>query len=156
MFSVKRHRLTMLALSCLLLGATAALSQERLLPNDTVNYASRIPIAAQTNNADDSLSTAELNGPIIRIQIMTTTSFAQARMASRVAQELFNQPTSVDFESPNFKVRVGRFASNGDATRLLDRVRQAGFPNPIIVSQTILQRADSTQSTGAGQIVTPE
>lgn len=140
----------------LILCAGSLLSQERLLPMDTMNYAARIPLTSKQGSAEDSLSLAELSGVVVRIQIMTTTSFAQARMASRIAQELFDQAVSVDFESPNFKVRVGRFASNGDATKLLDRIRQAGFANPIVVSQTILQRADSTQSTSAGQTVSPE
>lgn len=140
----------------LILCAGSLLSQERLLPNDSINYAARIPFTSKNSNAEDSLSLAELSGVVVRIQIMTTTSFAQARMSSRVAKELFDRPVAVDFESPNFKVRVGRFASNGDATKLLDRIRQAGFANPIVVSQTILQRADSTQSTSAGQTVSPE
>ncbi len=145
-----------LALCVLIMCAGSLLSQEGLLPNDSVNYAARIPFTSKNSNAEDSLSLSELSGVVVRIQIMTTTSFAQARMSSRVAQELFDQTVSVDFESPNFKVRVGRFASNGDATKLLDRIRQAGFANPIVVSQTILQRADSTQSTSAGQTVSPE
>lgn len=140
----------------LILFNGSLLSQERLLPVDTVNYAVRIPLTSKQGTAEDSLSIAELSGVVIRIQIMTTTSFVQARMASRIAQELFDQSVSVDFESPNFKVRVGRFASNGDATKLLDRIRQAGFSNPIVVSQTILQRADSTQTTSSGQTVSPE
>jgi|CXWL01.1.fsa_nt_gi hypothetical protein len=140
----------------LILCAGSLVSQERLLPIDTMNYAARIPLTSKQSTMEDSLSLAELSGVVIRIQILTTTSFAQARMASRVAQELFDQPVSVDFESPNFKVRVGRFPSNGDATQQLDRIRQAGFSNPIVVSQTILHRADSTQSTSAGQTVSPE
>lgn len=157
MASFRRQNCSLLFCSAVIvLSIATEILAEVVMPADTINYAARLPRQTVENAQSDSGSSRLLTGPVVRIQLLTSTSFASARMALRVAQELFGEPVTIDFESPNFKVRLGRFENTGDAQLPLERARQAGFANPIIITQTLMQRSDSSIVPGPTEAVSPK
>lgn len=127
-----------------LFSLTMTAGAEPIIPADTVNYVAALAKPSVAGSVSDSSRANNPSGPVFRIQILTSGSFATARLALRASRELFSDSAWVDFDSPNFKVRAGSFSSALEAQPELERVRQAGFPNPIVISQTVIQRADST------------
>jgi hypothetical protein len=74
-----------------------------------------------------------LNHQTFRIQIFTAQTFGEARNASRVAEEVFDQPVYLDYEVPYFKVRVGNFADRFSAESYQQKVNAAGYTNSWVV-----------------------
>jgi cell division septation protein DedD len=70
---------------------------------------------------------------IYRVQLATSQLFSEARAQVRVAEEIFDQPVYLDYEVPNFKVRVGGFAERDAAEEYLQRARGAGYTSAWVV-----------------------
>ncbi len=77
------------------------------------------------------------NSQVFRVQLLTLNAYGEGRRALAVAVEMFDQPVSLDFEIPYYKLRVGQFASKEAAERYLQRARTAGYPNALIVIATV-------------------
>lgn len=106
---------------------------------------------------------------VFRVQILTSQGFGEARKAAQVAEEIFDQPVHVDYEIPNFKVRVGDFADRGSAEEYRRVAQQLGYSNCWVVPVTIgvveasplydslrapldsVNKSDSTDSRGGGK-----
>jgi len=78
-----------------------------------------------------------LNHQTFRIQIFTAQTYGEARAASRVAEEVFDQPVYLDYEVPYFKVRVGNFADRFSAEGYQQKVKTAGYANAWVVMVNI-------------------
>ncbi len=74
---------------------------------------------------------------VFRVQLYTAQGFADARKAAQVAEEIFDQPVHIDYEIPNFKVRVGDFAMREDANDYRRLAQSMGYANPWVVSVTV-------------------
>ena len=69
------------------------------------------------------------NSQAYRVQLLSSRVYKEARDGARVAEEIFDQPVYVDYEVPNYKVRVGNFADRPAAEDYLQRARAAGYAN---------------------------
>jgi len=66
-------------------------------------------------------------GTIYRIQLFTSKNMAEANAVRDEAAKEFDAVVRVDYETPYYKVRVGRFATAQDAEAMLKRARQLGY-----------------------------
>jgi hypothetical protein len=74
---------------------------------------------------------------VFRVQLLTAQGFGEARKAAQVAEEIFDQPVHIDYEIPNFKVRVGDFADRGAADDYRRTALQLGYANCWVVPVTV-------------------
>ena len=77
---------------------------------------------------------------VFRVQLFTTSLYGEAQRARRVAEEIFEQPVYVDYDVPYFKVRVGSFATRGDAESYRQRATAAGYENTWVVAVNVQLR----------------
>ncbi len=87
--------------------------------------------SVQVANVPEDIDT--LTSQAYRIQIYTSKLYGEARQAVRIAEEIFDRPVYIDYEVPNFKVRVGSFGNREDAEDYLPRVRAAGYSTGWVV-----------------------
>jgi hypothetical protein len=73
------------------------------------------------------------NSQAFRVQLMSSRVYSEARYGARVAEEIFDQPVYIDYEVPNYKVRVGNFADRMAAEDYQQRARAAGYGNAWVV-----------------------
>ena len=74
-----------------------------------------------------------LNSQAFRVQLMSSRVYGEARQGARVAEEIFDQPVYVDYEVPNYKVRVGNFADRMAAEDYQQKAKAAGYGNAWVV-----------------------
>ena len=74
-----------------------------------------------------------VNNQAYRVQLETSNVYDEARRAAAVAEEIFDQPVFVDYEVPNYKVRVGSFADRDQAEQYRQIARTAGYTNAWVV-----------------------
>jgi len=72
-----------------------------------------------------------------RIQILSTQDVFEAEAARKRAEQIFNEPVYVVFESPYYKVRIGNFTNDLDARTLEQQAKQRGYPSAWIVPSDI-------------------
>jgi hypothetical protein len=72
-----------------------------------------------------------------RVQILATQDVFEAEAARKRAEQVFNEPVYVVFESPYYKVRLGNFSNDLDARNLERQARQKGYPSSWIVPSDI-------------------
>lgn len=122
-------------------GAHAASFDPLGLPQDTVlpfDISARMPGPEAVQY--DSVATGGLApvdrplGLVYRVQLLTTNTYSEGRRVLRVAEEIFDQPVFLDYDLPNFKLRVGSFATSRDAEAYLKRATDAGYQNPWVVA----------------------
>jgi len=96
----------------------------------------------QIEPSSDSLGTSippaapitdSLNSQAYRVQIFTGLVNGEARQVARVAEEIFDQPVFVDYEVPNFKVRVGNWPDRASAEKYQEKARAVGYTNAWVV-----------------------
>ncbi len=92
---------------------------------------SRTMLPAAT--ADSSALPDSLNHQIYRVQLLTADSYSDARKDQAVAEEIFDQPLSLNYDLPYYKLRVGEFATKAEADAYLLRARAAGYVNAWVV-----------------------
>lgn len=85
---------------------------------------------------------------VFRIQLFTGDLYGEAKRAASVCEEIFDQPVFVDYEVPNFKVRLGSFGMRRDAEKYLEKVKIAGYSNALIVSQAASVRQLPAHNNG--------
>ena len=74
-----------------------------------------------------------LNRQAFRVQIFTSKLYGEAREAAGVAEEIFDQPLFIDYDVPNFKLRVGNFENRDKAESYRQKVRAVGYTNAWVV-----------------------
>jgi hypothetical protein len=80
------------------------------------------------------------NSQAYRVQLHTSRVYGEARQAARVAEEIFDQPVYVDYEVPNYKVRVGNFPDRDQALSYQQKARAAGYSNAWVVMVNVAVR----------------
>jgi hypothetical protein len=73
---------------------------------------------------------------VFRVQLVTCGTYGEGRTALRVAEEIFDQPVYMDYDVPYFKVRVGDFATRGQADAYQRKATAAGYTNAWVVAVT--------------------
>lgn len=74
---------------------------------------------------------------VFRVQILTAQGFGEARKAAQVAEEVFDQAVHIDYEIPNFKVRVGDFPDRAAADIYRQTAQQLGYTNCWVIPVTV-------------------
>lgn len=74
--------------------------------------------------------------PGYRIQILSTSSLAEAKNVKAQFLSTFDIKAQIEFESPNYKVRVGNYGNRFDANSDLQEVLTF-YPNAFIVKDLI-------------------
>ena len=77
------------------------------------------------------------NSQVYRVQIFTGLVHGEAYQIARVAEEIFDQPVYVDYEVPNYKVRVGDWINRDDAERYRQKARVVGYTNAWVVMVSV-------------------
>ncbi len=88
-------------------------------------------------SGESSLGAESANSQVYRVQLLTFNAYGEGRRALTVAEEMFDQPVSLDYDVPYYKLRVGQFAAREGAERYLQRARTAGYSNALVVISTI-------------------
>jgi len=88
--------------------------------------------AADTTD-QPSVSADSSSNQAFRVQLLASRVYGEARRAARVAEEIFDQPIYVDYEIPNYKVRVGNFADRRAAEDYQQKAQAAGYENAWVV-----------------------
>lgn len=107
------------------------------LPADRILITSSSPQTSPIGAVSGTSSGSGRSTVVFRVQILTSQGFGEARKAAQVAEEIFDQPVHVDYEIPNFKVRVGDFADRAAAEDYRRTAQQLGYSNCWVVSVTI-------------------
>ena len=80
-----------------------------------------------------------------RIQLFNSLTFSEAEQERKIAQEIFDYQTTLDYEVPYFKVRIGDFTDYKTADRYLRNfVRPAGYPNSWVTRVRVLPARNNT------------
>jgi hypothetical protein len=104
-------------------GQQALIDADRVEPDDSTDAKVAVPDPEIDRN----------NGQAFRVQLYTGRVYGEARAAARVAEEIFDQPVYVDYEVPNYKVRVGSFADRDRAIDYQQKARTAGYTSAWVV-----------------------
>lgn len=73
-----------------------------------------------------------------RIQLISTQNLAEAITIKAEADSLFSLPVYVDFEPPNYKVRIGNYSTNEEAISMQYKLQQRGFKFAWVVPSKII------------------
>jgi hypothetical protein len=121
------------------------------LPQDTItvtvaNSAAEKKLLATIVKTDSSSSSVtktsgsvvdSLNHQVYRVQLLMVDSYSDARKAFAIAEEIFDQPVSLNYDLPYYKVRVGEFATKAQADQYLARAKTAGYDKAWVVLANI-------------------
>lgn len=73
-----------------------------------------------------------------RIQLISTQNFSEAISIKTEADSLFSLPVYVDFEPPNYKVRIGNYLSNEEASDMQNTIFKRGYNTAWVVPSKII------------------
>jgi hypothetical protein len=111
-------------------------------PHEGAIVGTRNDTVARSDQAHDSLLIKNdgvrpvidtSNSQVYRVQIFTGLVHGEARQIARVAEEIFDQPVCVEYEVPNYKVRVGDWDNRDAAERYCQKARTVGYTNAWVV-----------------------
>lgn len=77
------------------------------------------------------------NSQVYRVQVFTGLVHGEARQIAHVAEEIFDQPVYIDYEVPNYKVRVGDWVNRDEAERYRQKARTVGYTNAWVVMVSV-------------------
>lgn len=125
-----------------------------LMKQGPANGSTRLVPPAKIFSAGDALGGDSLGAQVFRVQLNMIDVYSEARRALAVAQEIFDQPVTLDYEVPYYKLRVGEFPTRREAEMYQQRARGAGYGNAwVMVSTTSAKQieplyhgADSTEA----------
>jgi len=106
--------------------------RDQLVTRDTLSTDTSAVAIEVPETAIDSLSSQAF-----RVQLFTSKLFGEAKHQVMVAEEIFDQPVYMDYEVPYFKVRVGNFATRGQAESYQQRAKAAGYGSAWVVLVTL-------------------
>lgn len=73
-----------------------------------------------------------------RIQLISTQDRNEALRIKTQADERYDLPVYIDFEPPNYKVRIGNYASQEEAMRYQESMQRQGFKFAWVVPSKII------------------
>ena len=117
------------------------------------NGSTRLVPPAKIFSAGDALGDS-LGAQVFRVQLNMIDVYSEARRALAVAQEIFDQPVTLDYEVPYYKLRVGEFPTRREAEMYQQKARGAGYSNAWVMVATasakqiepLYHGADSTEA----------
>ncbi len=90
------------------------------------------------NNDPASLEKEFIETSGYRIQLISTQNLSEAISVKVEADSLFTTPVYVDFEPPNYKVRIGNYLSADEAAVMQERMQKRGFKFAWVVPSKIV------------------
>jgi hypothetical protein len=72
-----------------------------------------------------------------RVQLYAGREQGVARKVETAAKESLNLPVYLLYEAPQYKVRIGNFATREEAAQICSRLRREGFPDAWVVRSTV-------------------
>jgi hypothetical protein len=88
------------------------------------------------NPALEETEFIEISG--FRVQLISTQDINEALRVKSQADSLYNLPVYIDFESPNYKVRIGNYANNEEAQIVQKRMQNQGFKFAWVVPSKVI------------------
>lgn len=73
-----------------------------------------------------------------RIQLISTQNLSEAISMKAEIDSLFSTPVYVDFEPPNYKVRIGNYLSNEEASVMQEHMLIRGYKSAWVVPSKII------------------
>jgi len=73
-----------------------------------------------------------------RIQLVSTQNLNEAISIKAQADSLYSMPVYVDFEPPNYKVRIGNYETNEEAMNMQTVMQRQGFKYAWVVPSKII------------------
>ncbi|MCF7832848.1 MAG: SPOR domain-containing protein [Candidatus Marinimicrobia bacterium] len=73
-----------------------------------------------------------------RIQLISTQNLSEAITIKTQADSLYSVPVYVDFEPPNYKVRIGNYITKEEAMGIQTLMQEQGFKNAWLVPSKIV------------------
>jgi septal ring-binding cell division protein DamX len=118
--------------------------EEKFNPDKLTDYQPEWPVLL--NQITDSIpeelrlyemesEKSEISG--YRIQLLATTSAAEADSFKMEISKLIRNEIYIIFEAPNYKVRIGNFLHRNNAQRALDEIQAMGFQQAWVVRTRI-------------------
>lgn len=104
----------------------------RLLETDTAAQQSKFTSSVSLFPSGDRMTNKRGDSSevqLFRVQLLTIETYSDARRALAVAQEVFDQPVTLDYEVPYYKLRVGAFRERREAELYQQKAQTAGYPN---------------------------
>ena len=80
---------------------------------------------------------------LYRIQIFASKFPEEAQKLADSLESSFNEPASIDYEAPYYKVRLGNFSTLPEAESFLREIRQKGFPQAWVVKTRKEEREEN-------------
>jgi len=109
-------------------------------PNDDAVITSDVPVHPPNEDDEDlhvvdnwGTTTTDEVKPVLRVQFYATTNLTEAEDMKRRASESLGRPVTIDFETPYYKLKVGPFADEDDAERLVVKLRAMGYESAWVV-----------------------
>jgi hypothetical protein len=130
-----------------LVGAlTAQVTQQEFLNPSKVRKKYKLKEFQTILYADDEVfkdDPSKLNKEFVetsgyRIQLISTQNLAEAISVKAKADSLYSMPVYVDFEPPNYKVRIGNYETNEEAMSMQNAMQNHGFKNAWVVPSKIV------------------
>ena len=130
----------------LILFSTLLLAQNKknkFDPNKLVDPQPRWPIISSPLNSENILTNNNLidSTQIIiegfRVQILATNQLAKAEQLQKDLSTILNQKIYIDFEAPNYKVRVGNFIDRNKAEIFRQNIIKEGYESSWIIRTRI-------------------
>ncbi len=81
---------------------------------------------------------AQQEGWGYKIQVFITTNREEAEREYIKAQEKTKETASIEYDPPNYKVRIGNCKTAEEADELLTKVRRAGYPDAFTVKARVV------------------
>jgi hypothetical protein len=125
-----------------------------LLRQGLASSSTRLVPPSKIFSAGDALGGDSLGAQVFRVQLNMIDVYSEARRALAVAQEIFDQPVTLDYEVPYYKLRVGEFPTRREAEMYQQKARGAGYGNAWVMVATasakqiepLYHGADSTEA----------
>lgn len=109
-------------------------------PGDDTVLTADVPVRPASDDDEDlhvvdnwGATTTDEVKPVLRVQFYATTNLAEAEEMKRRASESLGRPVTIDFETPYYKLKVGPFAEEDEADRLVVKLRAMGYESAWIV-----------------------
>lgn len=73
-----------------------------------------------------------------RIQLIATQNLNEALSTKAILDSLYTLPVYMDFEPPNYKVRIGNYLTNEEAQSMQSQLQRQGFTYAWVVPSKII------------------
>ncbi len=112
----------------------------RQLTKEAQRGMTRLVPPAKIFPGGDAVGKDTLAAQVFRVQLGMIDTYSEARRALAVAQELFDQPVTLDYEVPYYKLRVGEFATRKEAESYQQKAKGAGYNNAWVMVGSVTIR----------------